>query len=207
MSGGAPKSPRMATLEKWNKTREKKDPEFRRQQNQLRQSFFAPVVRTSGNPSTHAGTLACITQTVSAAPTAATLPTPPTPSFRIASQPATPSAIMLPKSLTPALGPESLPSVADEITEDAIPPISTQSGGASHLQQHNSPDRPFLLEDGFIASCPRQVLSYPSVPKTRAERIDEKIYFNHATQRPVRWKARAKDFFCVCPHLVHSAPC
>jgi len=34
MSGGAPKGPRMATLEKWNKTREKKDPEFKEQQNQ-----------------------------------------------------------------------------------------------------------------------------------------------------------------------------
>ena len=63
MSGGAPKGPRMATLEKWNKTREKKDPEFKEQQNQLRQSFFAPVVRTSGNPSTHAGTPACSMQT------------------------------------------------------------------------------------------------------------------------------------------------
>ena len=83
--------------------------------------------------------------------------------------------------------------------EDApavIPPVSAHSGGFSHLQQHNPAARPFLHADGFTA---RHIpVSYPPVPKTRAGRTDDTIYFNHATQRPERWNVSAKLFFCVC---------
>ena len=161
MSGGAPKGPRMATLERRNKKRETKDPEFKQKQHKLSQSFFPLVVWTRGNSLTHAGTPACSTQTVSAAPTADTLPTPLTPLFRVASLPAAPAATPLPKPLTPALGPASLPAAPDEIMQDTravIPPTSTQSGGSCHLQQHNPPDRPFII-----------IIDY--APKNRAPRL------------------------------------
>jgi len=73
MSGGAPKGPRMATLEKQNKQREDNDPEYKQQRLNWFQSFFTRVLRTSENPLTHTGTPACSTQTVSAAPIATTL--------------------------------------------------------------------------------------------------------------------------------------
>jgi len=108
MSGGAPKGPRMATLEKQNKQREDNDPEYKQQGLNSFQSFFTRTLRTSENPLTHPGTPACSTQTVSAAPTATTLPTPIPPSFRAASLPAAPAATTLPKSLPPSLGPAYL---------------------------------------------------------------------------------------------------
>eukprot|EP00277_Geminigera_cryophila_P032021 CAMPEP_0173063948 /NCGR_PEP_ID=MMETSP1102-20130122/4710_1 /TAXON_ID=49646 /ORGANISM="Geminigera sp., Strain Caron Lab Isolate" /LENGTH=239 /DNA_ID=CAMNT_0013930893 /DNA_START=217 /DNA_END=936 /DNA_ORIENTATION=+ len=190
MSGGAPKGPRMATPERLNKQREHNDPEYKQQRHNSFHSFFARTLRTSENSLTHPGTPACSTQTVSAEPTATTLSTPLTPSFRTASLLASPAATTLPKSLAPSLGPASLAAAVDEIMADApavIPPISAHSGGFSRLRQHNPAARPFLHEDG-----------YPPVPKTLTGRIDNKIYLHHATQQPVRWKARAKDFFCVC---------
>jgi len=41
MSGGAPKGPRMATLQSRNKKREHKDPEFKQKRHNSFQSFFA----------------------------------------------------------------------------------------------------------------------------------------------------------------------
>jgi len=200
MSGGAPKGPRMATLEKQNKQREDNDPEYKQQRLNSFQSFLTRTLRTSENPLTHPGTPACSTQTVSAAPTATTLPTPLPPSFRAASLLAAPAVTTLPKSsLPPSLRPSYLPAEVDEIVDDApavIPSVSAHSGGFSYLQQHNPAARPFLHADGFTA---RHIpVSYPSVPKTRAGRIDDTIYLNHATQQPERWNVSAKLFFlCV----------
>jgi len=87
MSGGAPKGPRMTTLEKQNKQREDNDPEYKQQRLNSFQLFFTRTLQTSENPLTHPGTPACSTQTVSAAPTATTLPPPLPPSFRAASLP------------------------------------------------------------------------------------------------------------------------
>jgi len=88
--------------------------------------------------------------------------------------------------------------IMDEIIDEApavIPPVSAHSGGFSHLQQHNPAARPFLHAEGFTAT--HIPVSYPPAPKTRAGRIDDTIYFNHATQRPERWNVSAKLFVCV----------
>jgi len=178
MSGGAPKGPRMATLEKQNKQREDNDAEFKQKRLASFQSFFARAVRTSENPLTHPGTPPSSTQTVSAAPTVTMLPIPLTPSLRVASLPSALDATTLLKPLTPSLGPASVLSAANEIMEDSPVVIPFTSPHSSQLQQHNSPVRPYSHEDRFT-------VGYPPVPKTRAGRIDDAIYFNHATQRPM----------------------
>jgi hypothetical protein len=189
----------MATLEKQNKQREDNDAEFKQKRLASFQSFFARAVRTSENPLTHPGTPPSSTQTVSAAPTVTMLPIPLTPPLRVASLPSALDATTLLKPLTPSLGPASVLSAANEIMEDSPVVIPFTSPHSSQLQQHNSPVRPYSHEDRFT-------VGYPPVPKTRAGRIDDEIYFNHATQRPMRWKERARDFFCVCD-LNSSVPC
>jgi len=192
----------MAILEKQNKLREDNDPEFKQKLLASFQSFFARAVRTSENPLTYPDTPACSAQIVSAAPNVIMLPIPLTPSLRAASLPSALAATTLLKPFTFLLGPAFVPAAANEIMEDSLVVIlfiSPHSGGSSHLHQHNSPAKPFSLEDGFTAG-------YPPVPKTRAGRMDDEIYFNHATQRPMCWKECARDFFCVCD-LNSSVPC
>ena len=172
-----------------------------------RKSFLTRTLRTREKAKKKPCTPACSTQTVSAAPTATMLPTPLPPSSRAVSVPAAPAATTLPKSLPPSLSPTYLPAAVDEIMDEAsavIPPVSSRSGGFSHLQQHNPAARPFLHAEGFTAT--HIPVSYPPVPKTRAGRIDDTIYFNQATQRPQRWNVSAKLFFCVCD-LNTSVPC
>ena len=194
MSSGAPKGPRLVTLERLNKQREDNDLEFKQKRVTSFQSFFARVLRTSENPLTHPVTPACSTQTVSEEPFVTILPIPLTPSFRGSSLPSARAATTLLRPHTPFLGSSSFPAVADEIMDDVpvmIPPISGHPRVSSRLEQHNSPVRPFSHEDRFT-------VDYPPVSKKRAGRIDEEIYFNHATHHPMRWKERPKDFFCVC---------
>ena len=155
MSGGAPKGPRMATLEKQNKQREDNDPEYKQQRLNSFQSFFTRTLRTSENALTQPRTPACSAETVSAAPTATTLPTPLPLSSRAASLPAAPAATTLPKSLPPSLRPAYLPAAVDAIMDEApavILPVSAYSGGFSHLQQHNPTARPFLHAERFTAT-------------------------------------------------------
>jgi len=49
------------------------------------------------------------------------------------------------------------------------------------------------------------LLGPASVPAAANEIMEDSL-FNHATQRPMRWKERARDFFCVCD-LNSSVPC
>ena len=103
-----------------------------------------------------------------------------------------PAATTLPKPLTPSLGPASLPAAADEImveTLAVILPISTQSGGSSHLQEHNPPAG-----------------SYPSLPMRLLDRKENEIYFNTGTSRAERWSLRKKVCVCLCD-LTGSVVC
>jgi len=132
-------------------------------------------------------------QTVSAAPTVTMLPIPLTPSLRAASLLSALAATTLLKPLTFLPGPASVPAAANEIMEDSlvvIPLISPHSGGSSHLQQHNSPARPFSHKDGFTAG-------YPPVPKKNAGTMDDEIYFNHATAAYALERTRQVLLLCV----------